>query len=308
MKHDAELLIFDQELRPAQARAIGDLTDLKVIDRTQLILDIFAQRAHTLDGKLQVELAQLKYRLPRLGKRDDALSRLTGGIGGRGPGETKLEIGRRRTRERIARLEKGMEQLARQRDQKRRGRGRAAMPVVGIIGYTNAGKSTLLNTLTHAGVLVEDKLFATLDTKSRRLQLPSGREVLVVDTVGFIRSLPRDLLPAFRATLEELQGSSVLLHVLDGADRALDEQVRTVENVLADLDLHRIPRLRLLNKADRLASATATLLGDRHDALPVAAVDRRSLEPALLKLDLMLDQVGAAKPQAARWASGPEEG
>src|SRR5690606_563851 len=182
---DAETLIFDCDLTPAQASSIAQHTDLKVIDRSQLILDIFAQRAESFDGKLQVELAQLKYTLPRLGTRDDALSRLTGGIGGRGPGETKLEIGRRRARERVTRLEKQLKELTRKRGERRRLRRSADTPVVALVGYTNAGKSTLLNTLTSAGVLAEDKLFATLDTRASQLRLPSGRFAVVTDTVGF---------------------------------------------------------------------------------------------------------------------------
>src|SRR6185436_12891203 len=203
VERDAETLIFERNLSPAQISAIGKNTDLKIIDRTQLILDIFAQRAQSRDGKLQVELAQLKYSLPRLGQKDDALSRLTGGIGGRGPGETKLEIGRRRARERVSHLEKELRGLEKQRAERRRKRAKSDLPVVAIVGYTNAGKSTLLNTLTDAGVLAEDRLFATLDTRARKLFLPGGRDVILTDTVGFIRQMPKDLFAAFRATFEE---------------------------------------------------------------------------------------------------------
>jgi len=281
MGHDAELLIFDQELRPAQARAIGDITDLKVIDRTQLILDIFAQRAHTRDGKLQVELAQLKYRLPRLGKLDDGLSRLTGGIGGRGPGETKLEIGRRRARERIARLDRGIKQLARHRRQKRERRSRTGVPVVAIIGYTNAGKSTLMNALTSANALVEDRLFATLDPLSRRLRLPTGEHVVITDTVGFIRDLPQDLISAFRATLEELGDATMLIHLVDGSDRTIDERIVAVENILVDLDFHHIDRRIVLNKADLLSDRDAGFLAQRFDALTISAKDPSTLAPLI---------------------------
>ena len=285
MADDVEMLIFDQELRPAQARAIGDLTDLKVIDRTQLILDIFAQRAHTRDGKLQVELAQLRYRLPRLGKLDDGLSRLTGGIGGRGPGETKLEIGRRRTRERIARLDRGIRGLAKHRRQKRGRRNRSGVPIVSIVGYTNAGKSTLLNALTEANVLVEDRLFATLDPRSRRLRLPSGRHVILTDTVGFIRDLPKDLFTAFRATLEELGDSTLLLHLVDASDRAFDDQIRAVENILVDLDFHQIERRLVLNKIDLVEPEVGRGLAQRLGALPISARDPDSLTPLLEEID-----------------------
>ncbi|MEO7094093.1 MAG: GTPase HflX, partial [Polyangiales bacterium] len=258
MQLDAETLIFDIELSPSQATAIAKVTDLKIIDRTQLILDIFAQRAESRDGKLQVELAQLKYALPRIGLKDDALSRLTGGIGGRGPGETKLEIGRRRAKERVHHLEQQVKALAKQRQQRRRRRGRGDVPVVAIVGYTNAGKSTLMNTLTGSDVLTEDKLFATLDTRSRRLHLPAtaeqmeageiGREIILVDTVGFIRDLPEDLFAAFRATFEEAADADLLLHVVDASDPARDEHIRTTEQVLEELGLEGRPRLLVYNK------------------------------------------------------------
>jgi GTP-binding protein HflX len=292
MQLDAELLIFDCNVGANQGRAIGEVTDLKVIDRTQLILDIFAQRAHSLDGKLKVELAQLKYLLPRLGLRDDSLSRLTGGIGGRGPGETKLEIGRRRARERIARLVQKLDRLARARAQRRTLRRRSGIPVVSIVGYTNAGKSTLLNALTHAQVFVEDRLFATLDTASRRLRFPRDREVIITDTVGFIRDLPRDLVDAFKATLEELEDASLLLHVVDAADPARREQIRWVERILVDLGLQDLPRLLVLNKADLLEPGTAEAEARSLGGVSIAAVDRRSLLPLLEQVERRL------------WASG----
>jgi GTP-binding protein HflX len=217
MQYDASVLIFDPDLSPGQAHAIASFTDLKVIDRTILILDIFAQRARSRDAKLQVELAQLRYRLPRLHEENTMMSRLVGGIGGRGPGETKLEIGRRRARERLHRLEKDIEQTRRQRAGRRSAREDRGLPVVAIVGYTNAGKSTLLNGLTDSDVLVEDKLFATLDPTTRRLRFPRERELILADTVGFIRDLPKDLAQAFHATLEELDDADLLLHVVDAS-------------------------------------------------------------------------------------------
>ena len=218
MQQLADVLVFDRNLTPAQARAIAEETSLKIVDRTQLILDIFAQRASSRDGKLQVELAQLRYRLPRLQGKGDSLSRLAGGIGGRGPGETKLEIDRRRVRERIGRLEKEIDGLSTVRAVRRQRRERQALPALALVGYTNAGKSTLLNALTYGHTLAADKLFATLDPKSRRLRFPRDREVILTDTVGFLRELPKDLVAAFRATLEELHQADVLLLVLDIAD------------------------------------------------------------------------------------------
>src|SRR5689334_18678989 len=235
----ADLLVFDRNLTPSQARHISEATSLKILDRTQLILDIFAQRAQSADGKLQVELAQLRYLLPRLVGRDDSLSRLAGGIGGRGPGETKLEIDRRRVRERIAALEARIDRLSSDRATRRRQRNRAGVPVVSIVGYTNAGKSTLLNALTNAEVRAENKLFATLDPTSRRLRFPRDREVIITDTVGFIRDLPKDLVAAFRATLEELEEADLLLHVVDASDPRNEEQAKAVEDVLETLDVER---------------------------------------------------------------------
>jgi GTP-binding protein HflX len=253
MQLDAEVLIVDRNLNAAQAAAIAKLTDLKVIDRTQLILDIFAQRAESQDGKLEVELAQTRYLLPRLGTRDDSLSRLTGGIGGRGPGETKLEIGKRRARERVAYLEARLSQLEKRRHQQRKRRSESSAPMVAIVGYTNAGKSTLLNALTGSAVLVENKLFATLDTRSRRLQLGPTLGVVLTDTVGFIRDLPRELFSAFKATFEEAAEADLLLHVVDAADPGYEDQIRTTEELLRELELIGVPRLLVLNKCDQLA-------------------------------------------------------
>ncbi len=288
MQQDAELIILDHELAPNQGRAIGVLTDAKVIDRTQLILDIFAQRAHSKDGKLQVELAQLKYLLPRLGERDDSLSRLTGGIGGRGPGETKLEIGRRRARDRITRLEGQLLGLSKSREQRRSRRRRAGVPVISIVGYTNAGKSTLLNSLTQSKVLVEDKLFATLDTASRRLRFPREREVIITDTVGFIRDLPKDLIAAFKATLEELDDASLLLHVVDISDPNCDEQIRSVEKILIDLKHEKTPRLLVFNKIDLVDPAEVEAMVRAHDAVALCAKDRQTFADLLARIEQYL--------------------
>ncbi|APR82019.1 GTP-binding protein HflX [Minicystis rosea] len=279
---DAETLIFDRNLTPSQATAITKHTDLKVIDRTQLILDIFAQRAESSDGKLQVELAQLKYRLPWLSLKDNSLSRLTGGIGGRGPGETKLEIGRRRAKERVSFLEAQLKKLSKQREQRRRRRARLDVPVVSIVGYTNAGKSTLLNSLTGADVLAENKLFATLDTRSRRIRFPEEREVVITDTVGFIRDLPKDLFAAFRATFEEAADADLLLHVVDAGDPARDQHIETTEALLTDLDLIHIPRILVFNKSDLLDKGEVRrLLLGRRDVVAVSATDRESTRPLL---------------------------
>jgi GTP-binding protein HflX len=259
---DVDVLIFDRELSPAQSHGIAASTDLRVLDRSQLILDIFAQHAATRDGKLQVELAQLKYRLPFLSETDDALSRLTGGIGGRGPGETKLEIGRRRARERVTRLERELKELAKKRDQLRRRRVEGPEPIVALVGYTNAGKSTLLNALTGAGVLAEDKLFATLDPRARRLRLPNGTVVVLTDTVGFIRDMPQDLFAAFKATFDEAASADLLIHVLDVYSQESAEQERTTEQVLQQLELEQKPRLTVLNKADLLEGTPAAFPGD----------------------------------------------
>jgi GTP-binding protein HflX len=282
---DAETLVFDRDLSPAQASSLAKHSDLKVIDRTQLILDIFAQRAESADGKLQVELAQLKYALPRLGQKDDSLSRLTGGIGGRGPGETKLEIGRRRAKERVNHLERELERLARQRQQRRRKRARLDVPIVSIVGYTNAGKSTLLNALTDAGVLAEDKLFATLDTRTRRIRFPEEREVVITDTVGFIRDLPKDLFAAFRATFEEVADADLLLHVVDASDESRDLHIATTEGVLGELELGHIPRIVVYNKADAIDPDVARrlALGQKD----VAVVSARQRETTRVLLDMI---------------------
>jgi GTP-binding protein HflX len=269
---------------------------MKVIDRTQVILAIFAQRAHSREGKIQVELAQLKYRLPRLTRQDAGLSRLAGGIGGTGPGETKLEIDRRRIRERIHHLEKELKGIEKARGQRRRRRERRGLPVISIVGYTNAGKSTLLNALTQSAVLTEDRLFATLDPKSSRLRFPRDREAIITDTVGFIRDLPKELVAAFAATLDELQEADVLLHVIDAANPAFEAQIAAVEKILADLDLTLKPTLRVFNKADRIADgALLDALCHRFAAVAVSALDPATLPPLLEQLEGL---IGAAERPA----------
>ena len=284
----ADVIVLDRDLSPSQSRHIAEETSLKVLDRTQLILDIFAQRAQSAAGKLQVELAQLKYLLPRLSQRDDSLSRLAGGIGGRGPGETKLEVDRRRVRDRIAHLERRIGDLSSERQVRRGRRRRRDLPVISIVGYTNAGKSTLLNALTGSSVLVEDRLFATLDPTSRRLRFPREREVIITDTVGFIRDLPRDLVAAFRATLEELDDADLLLHVVDAADPARDGRVAAVERILESLGLESTPRLLVWNKADRVQADELSRLLRSRGGVAVSALNRDGLETLLLKADRTL--------------------
>jgi GTP-binding protein HflX len=248
----AEALIFDRELSPSQLRNIAQATDLKVLDRTQLILDIFAQHATSREGKLQVELAQLRYRMPRLTIMPTSMSRLTGGIGGRGPGETKLEINKRRAQERLTSLEKALKKLSKNRSLRRKRRQQNQVPVCALVGYTNAGKSTLLNRVTHASVLVEDKLFATLDPTSRRFRFPEEREILITDTVGFIEDLPKTLIKAFKATLEELEEADLLLHVVDASDPDVEHHIQAVNQVLAELKLESHQVMLVWNKVDQV--------------------------------------------------------
>ena len=281
----ANLLIFDNELTPAQVKSLTDFTELKIIDRSQLILDIFSRRAVTREGKIQVELAQLKYLLPRLATKNTAMSRLTGGIGGRGPGETKLEINRRRARERIAGLNRELIKIRRQRQERRRLRDTRNLPVISIVGYTNAGKSTLLNALTRSKVGAGNRLFETLDPSSRRLRFPREREAIITDTVGFIRNIPKSLMEAFTATLEELHEADLLLHVVDAASPRMEEQIRTVENVLTQLDLNAIPCLLILNKSDLLAKDEMVNLHKTWNGIAISAINQDTLHPLLSKIE-----------------------
>jgi len=284
LQQRATLLVFDQDLSPNQIRSISEMTEMKVIDRTQLILDIFARRAQSRDGKVQVELAQLKYLMPRLTGKGTAMSRLMGGIGGRGPGETKLETDRRRIRDRIRRLEKELDDLGRGRTQRRQKRIRAGLPIVSIVGYTNAGKSTLLNALTQSDVFTENLLFATLDTATRRLRFPLDREVIITDTVGFIRDLPVSLIGAFKATLEELEDADLLLHLVDLSNPSYQQQIRAVEKILDDLNLGNSKRLLVFNKTDQVPKEELPHICRRFSAIPVCAVDRSSFTPLLSEM------------------------
>jgi len=290
LRLQADFIVVDQNLTPAQARAIAEATDLKIIDRSQLILDIFARRARTREGKIQVELAQLKYLLPRLMSRGrSGLSRLEGGIGGRGPGEQKLEIDRRRVRERIARLEKLLAAERKRREQRRSRRRERDVPVISLVGYTNAGKSTLLNLLTRSDVFVEHRMFATLDPTSRRLRLPREREVVINDTVGFIRDLPSDLLAAFRATLEEIEDSDLIVHLVDASHEENAGQIEAVERILTQLGYEDLPRLLVFNKIDLLDEQDrAELLAGHEEALAVSSIDRTGIDAFLRRIELAL--------------------
>ncbi|MGE0131257.1 MAG: GTPase HflX [Blastocatellales bacterium] len=289
----ADMIVFDRELSPSQVRSINAATDLKILDRSQLILDIFAQRAQTAEGRIQVELAQLKYLLPRLSGSGAEMSRLMGGIGGRGPGETKLEVDRRRVRERIALLEDKLKHVRESRHQRRAQRARRDMPVVSIVGYTNAGKSTLLNALTNSQVVAEQRMFATLDPTSRRLRLPHDQEIIVNDTVGFIRDLPKDLLAAFKATLEEMEQSDLLIHLVDAASPQLENQIASVNRILGELKLDAIPRLLVFNKMDLAEPEELENRCRVYNAIPISAIDRKTLDRLVNEISERLSNTGA---------------
>lgn len=302
MRLGADILVFDTELSPAQVRSLSDATELKVIDRPQLILDIFAQRAQSREGKLQVELAQLKYLLPRLVVgQNSAFSRLAGGIGGRGPGETKLETDRRRVRDRIAMLEKQVDSLGHQRQERRKTRVQKKLPIISLVGYTNAGKSTLLNSLTQSDVYAEKKMFATLDPTSRRLRLPYDQEVIINDTVGFIRDLPEALVSAFRATLEEIADSELLVHVVDASNPRVLQQIASVDKILGELHFNEIPKLIVLNKTDLLGRETIdsltrqVTLDSGAKCVSISAIRRETLRPMIETIGEVLGNSQMAK-------------
>ncbi|MBQ4538436.1 MAG: GTPase HflX [Oscillospiraceae bacterium] len=283
---EADIVIFDRELSPSQLKNLTDALDCRVVDRTMLILDIFAQRAHTAEGRLQVELAQQKYRLPRLMGQGTALSRLGGGIGTRGPGETKLESDRRHIRRRIASLERELEEVAQRRKLLRDRRKKDEVISVAIVGYTNVGKSTLLNALTDAGVLAENKLFATLDPTSRGLKLPDGREVMLTDTVGLVRRLPHMLVDAFRSTLEEAAFSNLILNVCDASSPDAAEQVKVTNDLLNEIGTENIPVITVLNKCDLLDEIPESF---GNDICLISAANKTGLDELLLKISQKLD-------------------
>mgnify|MGYP000642753400 CR=1 FL=1 len=288
LQSGADLLIFDQDLTPAQVRGISEITDIRVLDRSQVILDIFAKRAHSHIGNIQVELAQLRYRLPRLAQSSTAFSRLAGGIGTRGPGETKLETDRRRIRERIQHLERDLTSIEQGRQEQRKRRVKRGLPVVSIIGYTNAGKSTLFNTLTASDVSVKDRVFETLDTVSRSWRLPNLGEIILTDTVGFIRDLPRDLVAAFQTTLQELQEADVLIHVIDAHGVNPEQHITAVEQILVELGLQDIPCLRFFNKGDLIDLETMQGLCSRYEGIGGSALEETSLQVIQHKMSHLL--------------------
>ena len=282
VQNNAELIIFDLELSPAQAKRLSEICELKILDRTQIILDIFAKNATTRDGKLQVELAQLRYLKGRLSEKDDNMSRLTGGIGGRGPGETKLEVGRRNVSQRIKRLEKELTQLKKRRLLNRTLRAKQ-VPTVSIVGYTNSGKSTLLNSLTNSLVQAQDKLFATLDPRTRRLRFPKEKEIVIADTVGFIHDLPKELSRAFSATLEELIDATLLLHCIDASDPQCNQKLLAVKKILSEMDIAHIPVIQVYNKCDLIEKEHITFLNSEANNICISAKNKNNFK-SLLKI------------------------
>jgi len=303
MRNRANLLIFDRELTPSQVRALTEVTDLRVIDRTQLILDIFAQRASSREGKIQVEIAQLRYALPRLRAKDDAFSRLTGGIGGRGPGETKLEIDRRRIKDKIAKLESELNKISQERELRRKRRKKLNFKVVSLIGYTNAGKTTLLNTLAKINYLAEDKLFATLDPVTKLIKTKNGKVFLLTDTVGFIRDLPEDLKKAFKATLEELYSADILLHIVDISHPDFENHIKAVEQILEEMDLLHMPKILVFNKIDLLENKEnfsplwLKNLVSKYNAIPISAKKGINLDLLIEAIENWLTILEKGKPE-----------
>ncbi len=278
LQQGADLIIFDGELSPSQINNLAEITERKILDRTQLILDIFAQHAKSKAGKYQVELAQLEYTLPRLVGKNRAMSRLTGGIGGRGPGETKLEIDRRKIKERRTRVKKEISRIKRHREHTRLRRKKTGIPIVALVGYTNVGKSTLLNSLTNSRIYTANKLFATLDPTSRRIKFPNEKEIIITDTVGFIKFLPKKLKETFMATLEELYSADIILHIADASHQEVERQIEAVEQILQEMGLADIPAFLVLNKWDKtLPSVQQTLLNRYPDAIPISALKREGL-------------------------------
>ncbi len=299
---NADVVLFDQDLSPTQLRNLEAELPARVVDRTQLILDIFARHARTREGHLQVELAQLEYMLPRLAGRGAAMSQTGGGIGTRGPGETKLETDRRRIQRRLVQLRQDLEGVRRVRGQQRQRREAVPVPTIALVGYTNAGKSTLFNRLTHADVLESARMFATLDPKLKAITLPSRRKILLSDTVGFIRDLPHTLVTSFRATLEEVQKAEVLIHVEDAASPMREERSREVERVLAELDVRERRQLQALNKADLLTEEERAGLSGRPDALLLSARTGEGLDRLLAEMDAAL----SADPLITRSLTVPQ--
>ena len=287
-QNDADLLIFDSELSPTQQRNIELLSGIDVVDRTTLILDIFASRARSAEGKIQVELAQLKYSLPRLSGRGKEMSRLGGGIGTRGPGETKLETDKRHIRRRIQKLEDELEGIRKRRELQRKRRDKNGVVSVAIVGYTNAGKSTLMNALTDAGVLAEDKLFATLDPTARALVLPSGRSVMLIDTVGLIRRLPHKLVEAFKSTLEEAANADLILNVCDASDEMANEHIKVTKGLLNELGAGDKPVITVMNKCDLVSDIYA--MPTFGQTVLISALDGKGLDKLLEMIDMSLPQ------------------